>query len=87
MVDELWLDHDLGGDDTIRPVLRLLEELAAKGRPVQVTKTFIITSKSSGGHAIRQVLVRLGLAYDRLYSLRGVLTARAWTPAAEATNG
>ena len=31
-LDELWLDHDLGGDDTIRPVTLHLEELAFHGR-------------------------------------------------------
>jgi hypothetical protein len=30
-VDELWLDHDLGGHDTIRPVTSCLEELAYSG--------------------------------------------------------
>jgi len=31
---ELWLDHDLGGDDdTIWPVIRLLEGSALRGGP------------------------------------------------------
>jgi len=25
-ISELWLDHDLGGDDTIRPVLNFIDE-------------------------------------------------------------
>ena len=28
---ELWLDHDLGGDDTIRPICLLLAEMAYYG--------------------------------------------------------
>ena len=27
-IDELWLDHDLGGDDTIWPVVEVLERAA-----------------------------------------------------------
>lgn len=27
-IDEIWLDHDLGGDDTIRPVVQWMEEYA-----------------------------------------------------------
>ncbi|MEU9979583.1 cyclic-phosphate processing receiver domain-containing protein [Streptomyces sp. NPDC051014] len=31
LIDELWLDHDLGGDDSILPVVTLLEEQPSMG--------------------------------------------------------
>lgn len=37
-IDELWLDFDMGAGTTIRPVLSLLEDLAAEGRPLAVHK-------------------------------------------------
>jgi hypothetical protein len=30
-IDHLWLDHDLGGADTIRPVVDLMVRLASTG--------------------------------------------------------
>ncbi|MFI1104589.1 cyclic-phosphate processing receiver domain-containing protein [Streptomyces melanogenes] len=36
LIDELWLDHDLGGDDSILPVMTLLEEAAFNGRPFRI---------------------------------------------------
>ena len=35
-IDELWLDHDLGGDDTIWPVVEVLERAAFEGTPLDV---------------------------------------------------
>ncbi len=32
-LDELWLDHDLGGDDTTWPVVEILEQAAFEKRP------------------------------------------------------
>ena len=74
-IDQLWLDHDLGGEDIIRPVLALLEELALGGRPLRIGKAFVITSNPTGGHVIGGVLRRLGYHWEQLYSLRGILTA------------
>jgi hypothetical protein len=31
VIDELWLDHDLGGDDSIMPVVTLPKEAAFTG--------------------------------------------------------
>ena len=75
VVDELWLDHDLGGNDTVRPVLALLDELDHAGPRLAVTRAYIITSNPSGGNVIRLALTRLGYDFERLYSLRGILTA------------
>jgi hypothetical protein len=30
-IDHLWLDHDLGGEDTIRPVVDLMFQVARAG--------------------------------------------------------
>src|SRR6185437_4986621 len=30
---QIWLDHDLGGEDTIRPIVRRLAEMAYNGEP------------------------------------------------------
>jgi hypothetical protein len=79
VVDELWLDHDLGGGDTIPPVLALLDELDHAGRRLAVTRAVIITSNPVGGNVIRLALTRLGYDHERLYSLRGVLTANGTT--------
>lgn len=35
-LDELWLDHDLGGDDTIWPVVEILEQAAFEKRPSEI---------------------------------------------------
>ena len=80
-VDELWLDHDLGGENTIRPVLALLDELDHAGRRLAVTRAVIVTSNPVGGNVIRLALTRLGYDHERLYSLRGVLTPYGTTVA------
>lgn len=38
-IDELWLDHDLGGDDTILPVVTLMEEAAFNGKPFESARS------------------------------------------------
>jgi hypothetical protein len=76
VVDELWLDHDLGGADTIRPVLSLLGELDHFGHRLNVGKAFIITSNPSGANGMRLALTQLCYDFERLYTLRGVLTAQ-----------
>src|SRR5262249_4138147 len=35
-LDELWLDHDLGQDDTIWPVVEVLEQAAFEDRPFDI---------------------------------------------------
>ncbi|MEU2620331.1 cyclic-phosphate processing receiver domain-containing protein [Streptomyces sp. NPDC007157] len=41
LIDELWLDHDLGGDDSILPVVTLLEEAAFSGRPFRIGTVYV----------------------------------------------
>jgi hypothetical protein len=47
--DEIWLDHDLGGDDTIWPVVYELERLFFETKQIPVGKIVIHTANSVGG--------------------------------------
>lgn len=44
--DELWLDHDLGGDDTTWPIVRELERRAAEGTDLGVDAVIVHTANS-----------------------------------------
>jgi hypothetical protein len=57
-IDELWLDHDLGGDDSIMPVVTLLEEAAFNGRPFQIAMIFVHSANPSGAETVVRVLKR-----------------------------
>ncbi|MFA1540709.1 cyclic-phosphate processing receiver domain-containing protein [Actinomadura monticuli] len=57
-IDELWLDHDLGGDDTIMPVVALLEEAAFDGRPFTIGMIFVHSANPSGAETLLRVLRR-----------------------------
>ena len=67
-IDDLWLDHDLGGEDTIRPVIDLLVRLARKGSP-NVELVHIHTANVGAGHWMRLELAAAGYAAVRSYSL------------------
>ena len=58
IIDELWLDHDLGGDDTIRPVVALLEEAAFHKAAFKVSVIYIHSSNPSGANAVLSGLLR-----------------------------
>ncbi|GIE80494.1 hypothetical protein Aph02nite_64440 [Actinoplanes philippinensis] len=57
-VDELWLDHDLGGDDTIWPVVEVLEHAAFHGRPFDVGVVVIHSANPAGAAKMAQALRR-----------------------------
>ncbi len=57
-IDELWLDHDLGGDDTIMPVVTLLEEAAFNGRPFQIGVVFVHSANPVGAETVVRSLGR-----------------------------
>jgi hypothetical protein len=61
-LDELWLDHDLGGDDTIWPVVELLERAAFDGHPFDIGTIFIHSANPPGAAKMLQGLRRWG--YD-----------------------
>ncbi len=46
--DQLWLDHDLGGDDTIRPLVRWLEEEAHYGHKLQCQQVVVCSLNAPG---------------------------------------
>jgi hypothetical protein len=59
-VDELWLDHDLGGDDTIWPVVELLEKAAFDGHPFDLGVITIHSANPAGATRMAQALRHWG---------------------------
>ncbi|QKW15091.1 cyclic-phosphate processing receiver domain-containing protein [Verrucosispora sp. NA02020] len=59
-VDELWLDHDLGGDDTIWPVVEILERAAFEKRPLDIGVVYVHSANPAGVAKMAQVLRRWG---------------------------
>ncbi|MGW3783575.1 cyclic-phosphate processing receiver domain-containing protein [Micromonospora chokoriensis] len=59
-LDELWLDHDLGGDDTIWPVVEVLERAAFDERPFDVGVINVHSANPAGAAQVAQVLRRWG---------------------------
>jgi len=63
-VHELWLDHDLGGDDTIRPVSHL-EEIAYFGKPMHVGVIYVHSANAGAAEAVLKGLIRYGYNASR----------------------
>ncbi|GAA2848198.1 hypothetical protein Acy02nite_02240 [Actinoplanes cyaneus] len=59
-VDELWLDHDLGGEDTIWPVVEVLERAAFEGHPFDIGAILIHSANPSGAAKMAQALRHWG---------------------------
>nr|WP_112734902.1 cyclic-phosphate processing receiver domain-containing protein [Micromonospora noduli] len=59
-LDELWLDHDLGGDDTIWPVVEVLERAAFDKRPLDVGVINVHSANPAGAAKVALVLRRWG---------------------------
>lgn len=57
-LDELWLDHDLGGDDTIGPVVEVLERAAFDGEAFDIGTIFVHSANPAGADRIRRALDR-----------------------------
>lgn len=57
--DEVWFDHDLGGDDTTRPVALWLEEQAFHGRGVAIGRCVVHTDNPVGRDVLRDQLTRV----------------------------
>jgi hypothetical protein len=68
-IDHLWLDHDLGREDTVVPVVDLMVQLAGNGSPLNVAQVHIHTANVSAGHAMGVALRAAGYAVVRSYSL------------------
>jgi hypothetical protein len=59
------LDHDLVGDDTIWPVVRLLEDASLAGRPFDVGTVHVHASRSGPAHNMLVSLRRAGYTASR----------------------
>ncbi|MBG0564724.1 cyclic-phosphate processing receiver domain-containing protein [Actinoplanes aureus] len=59
-LDELWLDHDLGEEDTIWPVVEVLERAAFAGRPFDVGLINIHSANPAGAARMARALRRWG---------------------------
>jgi hypothetical protein len=59
-LDELWLDHDLGEDDTIWPVVEVLERAAFEDRPFDIGVINVHSANPAGATKIVQVLRHWG---------------------------
>ena len=57
--DELWLDHDLGGEDTTRAVVLWLLERAFHGDPFPVEQVVVHSVNPVGAEWIASSLERL----------------------------
>ena len=68
-IDHLWLDHDLGGEDTVVPVVDLMVQLARKGSPLNVAQVHVHTANVGAGLWMGVELRAAGYAVVRSYSL------------------
>ena len=68
-IDHLWLDHDLVGTDTIRPVVDRMVQLASTGSPLNVGQIHIHSANVGGGHWIRLELQAACYPVTRSFSL------------------
>jgi len=68
-IDHLWLDHDLFGRDTIRPVVDRLVHRAKAGSPVNVGQIHIHTANLRAGYRMRIDLRAAGYAVERSYAI------------------
>ena len=56
----MWLDHDLGEDDTIWPVVEVLERAAFENRPFDIGVINVHSANPAGAAKIAQVLRHWG---------------------------
>lgn len=61
-IAELWLDHDLGDDDTLRPVVELLERAAHLGERFDIGRVYVHSTNPPGAVAVLAALERAGCA-------------------------
>jgi hypothetical protein len=62
----IWLDHDLGCDDTINPVVDYLCEQSFLGTPIDVEVVYVHTSNPVGAYQMMSTLVRYGYEARRV---------------------
>lgn len=77
VIDELWLDHDLVGEDTVQPVVDHLVRQAREGLPTPVRRILVHSANVRAGH---RITVELSAARYRTNRWFGADTWRhAWT--------
>jgi hypothetical protein len=59
-LDELWLDHDLGPDDTIWPVIELLERAAFDGHRFNIGLVTVHTANPADATRMARTLQHWG---------------------------
>jgi hypothetical protein len=64
-IEQLWLDHDLGGDDTVMPVIDLL-----CAEHLDVAVIFIHSFNPKGAVVMRQRLAAAGYRVEHSYDVR-----------------
>ncbi len=72
-IDELWLDHDLVGDDSVWPVVRLLEDAHLAGEPFDIGVIHVHASRPGAAHQVLVSVRRAG--YEAVRSTN----PRLWT--------
>lgn len=77
-IDELWLDHDLGEGDTIRPVLLELERAAAEGARPDIGVVCVHSANPPAAETIVRSLTRCGYQVRPVHPATDLLSA-AWS--------
>jgi hypothetical protein len=70
--DELWLDHDLDGRDTVMPIVAFLRQAVDNGAAIPLTRVVVHTANPSGARAIR-ITLNPYYRVERLSDLRPFL--------------
>jgi hypothetical protein len=63
--DILWLDHDLGPDGTIMPLVDWLSERAFQGQPARVQRICVHSANPGAAETMIKTLRRYGYSVDR----------------------
>ncbi len=69
-IEHLWLDHDLIRDDTVWPVVHLLDDAALAGEPFDVGTVHVHAARSGPAHEVVVSLRRAGYNVERSTDLR-----------------
>ncbi len=69
-IEHLWLDHGLGGTDTIWPVVHLLEDASLAGTPFDIGLVHVQAARSGPAHRIVVSMRRCGYRVERSQDLR-----------------
>ena len=59
-IDQLWLDHDLGGEDKITSVVDYIDSEAIAGRRIQIAQILVHTQNPVGGEQMIAALTARG---------------------------